>query len=174
MDTGELAEGRKFALLPESHIVFICAGDPYGCGRAVYTLERTCREEPDLDAGTDAFWHVMNASAWRRAESEAVRELLQYVATGSATGALSEEIDGLVDGYNDDWKWVNRVMTLDEDIEYRCDMAMEQGIEQGIERGESRFGALAERLVELGRAEEIALAVHDGEVRERLYAEFGL
>lgn len=170
MDTGELAEGRKFGLLPESRIVFICVEDPFGRGQPVYTLERTCREEPDLDTGVDAFWHVMNASAWQRAESGPVRELLQYVITGNISGALSEEIDGLVDGYNKDWKWVNRAMMLDEEIEYRCRMATEQGIEQGT----ALFGALAERLVRLGRADEISLAAHDKIARKRLLEEFGL
>lgn len=170
MDTSELVAGRKFEYLPESHIVFLCADDPFGRARPVYTLERTCREEPGLDPGVDALWHVLNASAWEHVANGSVRELLQYMSTGIATGALTEEIDGLVDRYNEDWKWVNRVMTLEEDTEYRCRMAMEQGLEQG----ENRFGALAERLIELGRAEEVALAVHDGEARERLFLEFGL
>lgn len=107
-----------------------------------------------------------------------VREVLKYVKEGAVSGALTEEIDRLVDAYNDDREWVRRVLTWEQDTRIQCRRAREEGIEigieQGIERGENRFGALAARLIAEGRSDEIVLAAEDREARERLFEELGL
>ena len=58
---------------------------------------------------------------------------------------MSEEIDALVDAFNEDREWVNRVLTYEQETEMRCrrarEEALEQGIEQGIEQGMDRLGA---------------------------------
>lgn len=108
--------------------------------------------------------------------------MLNYVKEGTATGALTKEIDRLVDACNDDQEWVSRMLTWEQDTRIQCRYAREEGIEEGlalgIEQGaaqaESRFAALAARLVDEGRSDEVILAAGNREVRERLFEEFGL
>ncbi|MCI8424743.1 MAG: Rpn family recombination-promoting nuclease/putative transposase [Adlercreutzia sp.] len=178
LDAGEMERGDKYDLLPESHIVFICVGDPYRLGMPAYTFDRVCLEAPGLAAGDASRWHVLNARAWEVEPDAAVRAVLQYVRTGMATDALSREIDGLVSEYNRDRKWVGRVITFEQDTEMRCRWAEERGREEGlatgIERGEDRLGALVAKLISLGRSEDAARAAESREYRLRLYEELGL
>lgn len=178
MDTAALKPGDRYRDLPESHIVFICLEDPFFLGLPTYTLGVACEEAPDLDPKTGMRWHVLNALAWEDEPNAQVRELLKYVRSGVADGTLTREIDRLVDKYNDDKKWVSRVLTWEQDTKIQCEYAREEGIEigieQGIEQGEERSAILAARLIAEGRADEVALAAGDRGLRDRLFEEFGL
>ena len=194
LDAGDLTRGDDCEKLPESHIIFICMFDPYREGLPVYTFDRMCQECPKLNAGDCSHWHVLNASAWELAEDEGVRSVLEYVSTGAVTGPLSRKIDGLVARYNEDRKWVGRVVTLEQDMRMRCRWAeergrqegleeglakgIEQGIEQGVargrEEGERRFAALVARLAAEGRSGEIVCAAKDDSFRAKLLREFRL
>lgn len=178
LDTSELEAGYAYDSLPDSYVVFLCCFDAYGKGDPIYRIERRCNTHPNVEAGDGSPWVVLNAATWERAESEPLQDLLRYVFTEDVKGELSREIDAFVSEYNQDREWVNRVLTFEQDTEHRCRMAkkqgFEQGIEQGIKQGEKRFGTLAERLVELGRADEISAAAHDGQVRKRLLQELGI
>ena len=76
----------------------------------------------------------MNASAAEDVADPDLRDLLHYVATGRPDGALSREIDSLVEEYNRDREWVTKVLTYEQDTEMRCRRAEARGIEQGISR----------------------------------------
>lgn len=93
-------------------------------------------------------------------------------------GPLSEEIDALVDAFNEDREWVNRVLTYEQETEMRCrrarEEALEQGIEQGIEQGMDRLGALVGRLIDAGRLDDAKRVSEDAAYREALLVEFGL
>ena len=92
--------------------------------------------------------------------------MLEYIRTGQATNALSREIDELVERYNDDRKWVSRVMLWDEDTKMRCRQAEQQA--------EERFAALIVRLSDAGRSDDIVRAARDGKYRAKLFEEFSL
>lgn len=174
MDAASMEPGDHYRELSESHIVFVCLEDPFPLRLPAYTIRPACGEAPELDTGSGMHWHVLNASAWRDEPDAGVREVLEYVKEGKVTGALTEEIDRLVERYNNDGKWVDRVLTWEQDREIQCGYAREEGFEQGMEQGENRFGALASRLVAEGRIAEVSQAADDPEARERLFAEFGL
>lgn len=170
MDVGELGPGGEWEELPESHIVFVCYDDLLGRGLPVYTLDRTCLEAPDLEVGDASHWHVLNAASWEGAADADVRSVLEYVRTGRATDELSRRIDGLVAAYNDDQEWVSRAMYWETEkrvIERRVR-------EEGREEGQDRFAALALRLIELGRTDDIARAAENRSYRNELFKEFAL
>lgn len=164
MDVGELAPGGAWGLLPESHIVFVCSDDLFGRGLPVYTIDRLCREIVDLDIDDDSHWHVLNASAWESVRDIEASEVLHYVHCGDATGPLTKEIDGLVARYNEDRRWVGRVMLWETDTMIRCQQAKEQG--------EERFALLAKRLIAEGRATDVTRAADDRSFRDQLFKEF--
>lgn len=173
MDAGESEKGGGYESLPESHIVFICVGDPFKRGLPIYTFNRTCGEAPDLGATDESHWHVLSAKAWESAPDGA-RAVLQYVRTGRAADDLSREIDELVSRYNEDRKWVGRVLTFEQDTEMRCRWAEERGRKEGLEQGEDRTSRLAALLAEANRTEDIVRAASDRAYRDSLFAEFGL
>lgn len=99
-----------------------------------------------------------------------LRDMLHYVQTGKADGALSRDIDSLVLTYNQDREWVNRVLTYEQDTEIRCQRAKAEGIEQG----EARLLALAQRLSAAGRLDDLLRAADDSAYRDALFEEFEL
>ncbi len=169
LDTSELRKGDDYERLPESYILFVCDFDAYGFGRPVYTLDRLCREEPTLQVGNKSHWMVLNARAWDRADGD-LGDLLHYVCTGTPAGLLSCDIDTLVASYNQDRKWVNKVLTLEEDTAIRCRRARAEGRDEG----ENRLASLMTRLMDEGRAADAAQAARDRARRNELYREFGL
>ena len=142
--------------------------------------ERTapCRkrslEAPELVAGDDSHWRVFNASAAEDVADPDLRDLLHYVATGRPEGALSREIDSLVEEYNRDREWVTKVLTYEQDTEMRCRRAEARGIEQGIEQGMDRLGALVGLLLDAGRLDDARRVSEDAAYRDEMLAEFGL
>lgn len=174
LDTTGLGRGEDYERLPKSFILFVCCADPFGAGLPVYTLLRACLEAPSLDVDEGSCWKVLNARAWERADDPVIGDLLEYLQTGVADGALSREIDGLVGSYNEDWKWVSRVFTLEQEMALERRHAKEEGLAAGIDQGEDRLGALVARLISLGRPEDAVRAAENREYRLGLYEEFGL
>lgn len=51
---------------------------------------------------------------------------------------------------------------------------LQKGIQQGIQQGESRYAALNEKLIKLGRMDDLCKAAGSKRYRSLLYKEFGL
>lgn len=170
LDTIELERGDDFRNLSESFILFFCQVDPFGKGLPVYSLERVCRELSDVSVGDDSHWVVLNAQAWASAQDSDLGELLEYVKTGRATGALSSDIDELVAAFNTDRKWVDRVITLEQDTAIRCRRAREEGREEGMEL----LGALMRKLIAEERYDDAERASSDAVYRDALMRELGM
>ena len=167
IDATELGPGEDYGLLPESFVVFFCATDPFRAGKAIYSIERTCLELPGLVAGDDSHWRVFNASAAEDVADPDLRDLLHE-------GALSREIDSLVEEYNRDREWVTKVLTYEQDTEMRCRRAEARGIEQGMEQGMDRLGTLVGLLLDAGRLDDARRVSEDAAYRDEMLAEFGL
>ena len=114
------------------------------------------------------------ATAWETAADPGLRDVLRYLQTGEALGPLSEEIDALVDTFNKDREWVNRVLTYEQETEMRCRRAREEALEQGIEQGMDRLGTLVGLLLDAGRLDDARRVSGDAAYRDEMLAEFGL
>lgn len=114
------------------------------------------------------------ATAWETAADPGLRDVLRYLQTGEALGPLSEEIDALVDTFNKDREWVNRVLTYEQETEMRCRRAREEALEQGIEQGMDRLGTLIGRLIDAGRLDDAKRVSEDAAYRDKLLSEFRL
>ena len=53
-------------------------------------------------------------------------------------------------------------------------MQREEAFEEGEKRGQKRFAALAEKLIEAGRSEDVIKAAQDFELCEKLYQEYDI
>ena len=111
------------------------------------------------------------ATAWETAADPGLRDVLRYLQTGEALGPLSEEIDALVDTFNKDREWVNRVLTYEQETEMRCRRAREEALEQGIEQGMDRLGTLIGRLIDAGRLDDAKRVSEDAAYRDKLLSE---
>lgn len=133
-------------------------------------IERRCAARPDLDVRDGSPWVVLNASSWEDAPDADLRDVLRYLWTGDAGGPLSEEIDALVDAFNKDREWVDRVLTYEQETEMRCRRAREEGREEGA----IALGALMAALLDAGRIDDARRAAEDAATRDELARELGL
>lgn len=190
IDSGLLRRSQDYGELAESHIVFLCLADPFGASLPVYTIERSCKEDPRIDISCGAHWHVLNAGSWEAAPVGTLRNLLEYMHNGSvAEDPLIEGIDAAVNEANADSRWsdmVWSVSTIEENDRRRARMmereamerglakGIEQGIQQGIEQGEHRLERLVNALLDADRIDDLQRQVSDEAFRESLYEEFGI
>ena len=74
IDISILKRGVDYKELKASYVIFICNYDEFGRGRYIYTFENTCREEPGLTFGDDAYKVVVNTKGCRGEVSEELME----------------------------------------------------------------------------------------------------
>ena len=128
---------------------------------------------------------MLNAHDWGELDGGGLFDLLRYIGTGETVGALSREIDRAVTRANADRKWVGKVWsvsTIEENdarrrrIELRMARAegREEGVAEGAVQGEARFAALADRLLEAGRLDDLKRATADAAFRNMLFKELSL
>lgn len=111
-----------------------------------------------------------NASAWEASADSGLRDVLRYLWTGDAGGPLSLEIDALVDVFNKDREWVDRVLTYEQETEMRCRRAKEEGRAEGA----GAVGALMVALLDAGRIDDARRAAVDAVARDELARELGI
>lgn len=182
MDADLLRKGDPYQLLPESHIIFLCACDPFRQGLPVYTFERACREDAAVQTACGSHWRVLNASAWASEQDEGLRNLLEYVATGDVVGdEFVAELDAMVDDVNGDPErraQMGGFMTLEYSMAVRAYAAREEGLAEGevvgAEKAEARYSALVDRLLDDGRLDDLKRATADTSLLHSLYEEYGL
>ena len=168
LDVRELPAGDDYDRLPESFVVFLCSQDLFGYDLPVYHLD---------------------ARAWEDAPGGDLLDLLRYAQTGKALGSLSRKIEEAVGRANEDREWVDKVWSVSTIVEnaarreringrIACEEAREEGRQEGrqegLEEGSARFAALASRLIEAGRVDDLAQAASDPVRRDELFREFDL
>ncbi len=68
---------------------------------------------------------------------------------------------------------VNMLMS-EYNYEQDIEVQREEAFEEGEKRGQKRFAALAERLIEADRSEDVIKAAQDFELCEKLYQEYDI
>lgn len=68
---------------------------------------------------------------------------------------------------------VNMLMS-EYNYEQDIEVQREEAFEEGEKRGQKRFAALAEKLIEAGRSEDVINAAQDFELCEKLYQEYDI
>ena len=173
IDSSEAKAGDAFDALPESYVIFVCGHDPYGKGIPVYDIERACAQDPSVAVGDGSHWRVLNALAWRDEPDQGLRAVLEYVAGGEASDALTRELDAAVEGINSDprrWEEVNGFMTQERHWRNRMYLARKEGLEEG----EARMAELFARLLAADRQDDRERVATDAAYRDSLMRELGI
>lgn len=130
----------------------------------------------------------LNAKGASRAASESCKNprlasFLSYVDGGDTMGdEWVSRLDEDVHALNADEGWRSAVLGLELDYQREKNRSREEGLAEGRAEGLAEGRAsierihrlLAERLVEAGRSDELAPALLDQQVMERLLGEFGI
>ena len=93
IDSNELLKGMEYRLLPESIIIFICTGDPFGKGFAQYTFKNVCLEEKELVLKDESTKYFFNSDAADKASDIAIRSFLGYIKNKRPTDNFTNTID---------------------------------------------------------------------------------
>ena len=93
IDSNELLKGMEYRLLPESIIIFICTGDPFGKGFAQYTFKNVCLEEKELVLKDESTKYFFNSDAADKATDIEIRAFLDYIKNKRPTDSFTNTID---------------------------------------------------------------------------------
>lgn len=181
IDGNYLDKGAFFTDLPDSYLIFFCGFDPFGKEQALYEFETVCTSNSYVEDKTGARWLVYNFKNYDNYPSTTgeTKELLKYFNTQEVGNTqLVKDLDKMVEDLNNDTKWVNQLVTLEQkyawDVEYARRQAKAEGIAEGEAKGEDRLARLYTQLDKEGRAQDFARAVTDEDYRQGLYKEFGI
>ena len=135
IDISILKQGVDYKELKAAYVFFICNYDEFGRGRYIYTFENTCREEPDVRFGDDAYKVVVNTKGYRGEISEELKEAIRYLDDGSVTGAYSRELDDAVKAVKaSEERRLEYMLLVTRDNEMRAE-GREEGLKEGREEG---------------------------------------
>ena len=93
IDSNELLKGMEYRLLPESIIIFICTGDPFGKGFAQYSFKNICMEEKELVLQDESTKYFFNSDAADKASDIEIRSFLDYIKNKRPTDSFTNTID---------------------------------------------------------------------------------
>ena len=83
--------------------------------------------------------------------------------------------DGVLkDFFTERYDEVMKVVELDYTFERRLELQREEAENAGIQKGEELLASLIDKLIEIGKSEDIPKATKDPVYRERLYFEYGI
>ena len=199
MALDQIGRGERYSRLKDSYVVFICDFDPFGDGQRVYSFENTCRGNSARLLGDEAKTVFLAATSPREGNvPDCLNELLDYVASGSVSGELSERLDAEVAQVLDNKKWrleymiqqVREQLSYDRGeaigLEKGEAIGLEKGEAIGLEKGEAigrekgeaiareRIARLAAALHGAARDEDLVRALTDPVFFESLCSEYGV
>lgn len=93
MDTDLLAAGADYDELNQTMIIFICAFDPFGEGRYIYTFENLCVENTKLKLQDGATKIFLNTKGVHGELDDPMKAFLQYVDGIVTDNELVQEIE---------------------------------------------------------------------------------
>ena len=93
IDSNELLKGMEYRKLPESIIIFICTGDPFGKGFPQYSFKNICLEEKELVLQDESTKYFFNSDAADKATDIEIRSFLDYIKNKRPTDSFTTTID---------------------------------------------------------------------------------
>lgn len=182
IDQEVLKPGAHYRSLPPSYVIFICGFDPFGLNRCVYTFENRCLEVPQLGLGDGAVKVLVNIRGLREGVSAELRELLDYLSTGTVSGPASRVLSNAVDHVKQSEERRREYMlSMVRDMELKAEAREEgrqegrvEGRQEGRAEGIVQLSALVDKLLALGRIDDISRVTKDAEYRDKLLKEYHL
>ena len=163
MDVSLTKKKTKFSKLKESYILFICKGDPFKQKLPVYTVKQTFFEKPDYPYNDRTHKVFYNSSAYKSADDEDLRGLLEFIQTNKASTDFSRKLKENVKVAKLNSNWEDEYMFFSDYLEECKEAAERAGMKKGLEKGlaEGREKGLAEGH-EKGLAEGLEKGIAEG------------
>ena len=167
LDSYYSKSSEVFPDLPEVYVVFITENDIYRANEPFYLFDRTCKRIcRDLDDGT----HILYLNGRYRG-NDAIGRLMHDFNCSNANEMLKERV----------WLYKNNeeynekmCRSIEELCKEREATGEARGMARGEVKGERNLGLLIDKLLSLGRTDDVKAASTDPEARQRLYKEFGI
>ena len=105
IDSHVLKSGQEFGKLKNVYVIFLCNYDPFGCGRAKYTIKNMCVEDPDIPYEDGAYTIVLYTKGTQGDIPEDLRQFLDYMEHTNAAHAITDtlkELQQMVDTVKQD------------------------------------------------------------------------
>ena len=140
IDMDSLMKGEDYTELKDSYILFICKDDPFknSCGKhyglPCYSFKNICSENSNVELNDNSCKVIYNASAYKEAKDERIRDFLKFVCTNEPgkddfTTRLSSLVEEIKE--NEQFRSDYAAMNLhDRDI---TRAAKREGIAEGAE-----------------------------------------
>ena len=137
-DVATTKRRTQFKKLKETFIIFLCVDDPFGAGIPVYT-KKTIFAETDKVIYDDKTHSVFyNSSAWQKAESEELKNVLRFVYESWADSDYTKALEESSAAAKARPEWEDEYMYLMDIIDEEKELAHEAGLAEGLSQGEQR------------------------------------
>ena len=117
-----LLKGADYSELKESYVIFICVEDPFAEGLPVYSFERACRENPEVQLDDRTHHVIFNASAYEKEENSELKDFLSFVKNNNAESEFTRGIAKMVQAKKFEQTFLNEYMAWnlhEHDVERR-------------------------------------------------------
>ena len=154
LDMKLLGSGKKYRILPNAYVIFICEYDPVGRKKYKYTFEHICKEVPGytLEDGS----HTIFLSTRGENDDEVPEELVRFLKYVAAD--LDESLEDFEDDYvrklqesivniKKDREMESGYMLFEEMLDDERTAGREEGIEEG--RAMGRKETVSEYILDL-------------------------
>ena len=128
---------KNYSELKRNIVIFICTFDPYGEDRHIYTFENRCVQNPDISLEDATQKIVLNTKGKIDDVPKSLKLFLDYIETDIAEDEYTKEVDEAVVEIQNDERWRESIMTVDQVIKDAANAAAEESRLQGIELGEN-------------------------------------
>ena len=127
-DLETLRKGEKYSSLKDTYVIFICTFDPFNKGRARYVAKTYLRGHggTPYDDGVEKVF--LNTEYKTMNVSKKLKQLLDYIRTGTISNDFTREIEKAVNDLKHDSVRRDEYMTLCE----KFDTYREEGRQEGI------------------------------------------
>lgn len=122
LDCDNLLKGADYSELKESYVIFICVEDPFAEGLPVYSFERACRENPEVQLDDRTHHVIFNASAYEKEENSELKDFLSFVKNNNAESDFTRGIAKMVQAKKFEQTFLNEYMAWnlhEHDVERR-------------------------------------------------------
>ena len=135
IDMDSLLRGNDYSDLKESYIIFLCLYDPFDKGLPLYTFERKCKENNEVELNDKTHHLIYNCSAYEKEKDGELKDFLTFVKNNSTSSEFTKEIENMVQVKKFENTFINEYLAInlhERDVEKR---ATQRGLEQGNKAG---------------------------------------
>ncbi|MBR2836199.1 MAG: Rpn family recombination-promoting nuclease/putative transposase [Coriobacteriales bacterium] len=170
----QLEKNIDYSKLPDSYVIFICNFDLFKENKRIYWFENTCLENQDLTLRDGTHTIFLAASAPRLGNDIKLDGFLDYLYTNKPSDDFTKRLEAAVIEAHHNQRWKKEYMFLEDIKREQYELGKEEGISIGEEKGREEVLRLINKLLSLGRNDDIARVTTDETYRNHLLKEYDL